>query len=571
MLTTSSPVRVGSGIALGQPVNWSHPLNRGRVAWWLALPGRMSGPTWSNLMGSGHGTLTGGPKWGGTTRPGGYGQVLFDGVDDYADLGVLPLNGDFTVAAWVYAASLNSAGARRVLFGKKGGSNSRQMSLTWATTSKLSIGEEDIAIIATTAADFPLARWAHVAWTHKAGSHNVYIDAAVAATAAYTFVGPYAGPSYLGDASAFTFDGPMDDVTAYARGLSAAEVWSLRDLSRRGYPGVLNRLGPSLVAFPAAGGTDATAGPATATTAWTAVTPSVAAGATIAPATVTAAWTSNVPAVTTGATISPGTVTAAWTVNTPAVTTGTGASAATTTAAAAWAAGVPAVAGDAAAFPASATVAWTALAGAVTAGATTSPSTALAAWAAQDPAVAAGATVATASAGAEWAANSPSFGGVVATSTDPGFSLTGTGWTNAGTAGRGYAGGTFYYSGTADDTATFAVALPSAGTYKVAITYESASFRNQDTGVVVRDGATTLLSTTIDQTVAPDDFVYNGSGFEVLSPSLTFSGVTATVVLTVPTNTFYSIADAVYFESVAAGGFRPAWASHPATIGGGVY
>jgi hypothetical protein len=191
---------------------------------------------------------------------------------------------------------------------------------------------------------------------------------------------------------------------------------------------------------------------------------------------------------------------------------------------------------------------WVAGTPTVTAGAVPGPATAIATWAAQDPAVAAGATVAiAASASAEWAANSPSFGGIVVVpTTDSGYSRTAD-WATQATGG--YQNGPLDYSATLGETATFAAMLPAAGTYKVAITWVEGVNRNPAVGVVVKDGATTVLSTTLDQTVAPGDFTYNGSGFEYLSPALVFSGLSASVVLTVTSGTTYTIADAVYFES----------------------
>jgi len=72
----------------GAPVNWAHPLNRGLAAWWKVLPLRYGGRRWLDLAGTSHGLLTGmgassaTSGWGATTRAGGYGELRFDGVDD---------------------------------------------------------------------------------------------------------------------------------------------------------------------------------------------------------------------------------------------------------------------------------------------------------------------------------------------------------------------------------------------------------------------------------------------------------------------------------------------------------
>ena len=77
-------------IDLAAPVDWTHPLARGLVAWFLAVPGTMGGRTWVNLCRPHQsGTLanvrlpaiaTSG--WAATKRLGGLGELRFDGPDD---------------------------------------------------------------------------------------------------------------------------------------------------------------------------------------------------------------------------------------------------------------------------------------------------------------------------------------------------------------------------------------------------------------------------------------------------------------------------------------------------------
>src|SRR4051812_47331231 len=101
-----------------------HPLNVGRVAWWLAGD---TSPYWgaplyrdivpkSSSGGGNHGTLTGGPAWQGPAgRPGGWGSVSFDGSDDYVDCGTgasLGITGDLTIAGWF----LTVDGSRGAIF-----------------------------------------------------------------------------------------------------------------------------------------------------------------------------------------------------------------------------------------------------------------------------------------------------------------------------------------------------------------------------------------------------------------------------------------------------------------------
>ena len=74
-------------IDLRDPLVREHPLNRGLVAKWLCLPGLDGGNRWFDVCGLNHGTLTnmttaGTSGWGPTTRPGGFGEMRFDGTDD---------------------------------------------------------------------------------------------------------------------------------------------------------------------------------------------------------------------------------------------------------------------------------------------------------------------------------------------------------------------------------------------------------------------------------------------------------------------------------------------------------
>jgi hypothetical protein len=140
---------------------------------------------------------------------------------------------------------------------------------------------------------------------------------------------------------------------------------------------------------------------------------------------------------------------------------------------------------------------------------------------------------------------------IVIPSTDPRYSRAGTGW--ATQVSGGYQGGPFDYSGIADDTATFAFTLPAPGSYRLAIAYVADVNRSPDVGLVVEDGGTPVLTRTLDQTVAPADFAFNGSAFAWLSGPLTFATTSASVTLTVPGGGgAYTIADAAYLADATA-------------------
>lgn len=88
----------------GQPIS-ANPLNRGLVGRWKVVPWYFGGPRLINLAGKDHGTLTAGTAW----RAGGeYGQLFFDGSDDYVDMPSVSVPADFTLSVLVALDSASS-------------------------------------------------------------------------------------------------------------------------------------------------------------------------------------------------------------------------------------------------------------------------------------------------------------------------------------------------------------------------------------------------------------------------------------------------------------------------------
>lgn len=248
-----SPLKIGNGIALGQPVNPAHPLNKRRVAWWLALPGRTSGPKWFDLMGQYHGTLTNGPTWRGTARQGGCGELKDDGSNDYV---TAVHGGAFAPAAWTAAISVrvdgnspnypvfiaNTNGSdRHVTLGLEGSTlNSIWWSLTGAggsATTPISPG-------------LSLGQWYRLVLTFDASFvKRLYINGTQVVTETCSSASTASPTAFFlgGGATGFaTLDGALDNGGFWNRALSATEVVNDYRLGRIGYPGVLNRTGPSV-------------------------------------------------------------------------------------------------------------------------------------------------------------------------------------------------------------------------------------------------------------------------------------------------------------------------------------
>lgn len=231
------------------PLVRDHPLNHGRVGWWLPLPGLEGTPRWYDLCGRWSVTLNNGAAWKATTRPGGWAHVQFDGSDDYADVASFSLGSNsVTVAAWVYLTSW--AGSAMIV-------EKEPVNGDWAllySSSVLRMRGSGTAPEATTTAPSANA-WHRVAGTITGTSAAVYVDGVLGGTSASqattntTDVLNFG--RYSGSGAGFYLPGSLDDVSVWNRVLSAAEVQADYDLSRVGYPGVLWRRRPTLAIFPA--------------------------------------------------------------------------------------------------------------------------------------------------------------------------------------------------------------------------------------------------------------------------------------------------------------------------------
>lgn len=247
-------------ILLTDPVNRHHPLNRGRVAWWLAVPGLDGGRQWFDLMGQAHGTLSNGPTWRSSARPGSWGSLKFDGTDDRIIVsGVSFTSGPITISTWLRCPWQTQR--YRNLFDWGGGGSAGIRLLTtggtangWLTRSIAVVGNgysPGNSPRASAAYGAALAdnSWHHVCVTMTSGGSAIYIDGVALSldlNASGNAVGTLAAQQIsLGSnpADGDYSDGEQDDVSYWSRALSPAEVQASYDLSRRGYPGVLNRLG----------------------------------------------------------------------------------------------------------------------------------------------------------------------------------------------------------------------------------------------------------------------------------------------------------------------------------------
>jgi Concanavalin A-like lectin/glucanases superfamily len=227
-------------------VDRSAPTAQGLVGWWRVLPGLSGAPLWYDLMGRFPATLTNmtttGSGWAPTTRPGGQGEVRFDGVNDYCatatSIALYPAQ--FSLLAWVkrtatgldYQLMIGNGGTLREFRVRSTGA------LAWYFTGT-SYGYDHPAGNAL----IPLNTWTHVAWTYSSGGSalgRAYINCVEDFTDSGGGAGgPFSSnqPVVFGAASSGTtdrFSGVMDDVRVYNRVLAPAELCTVMRQSQRG-------------------------------------------------------------------------------------------------------------------------------------------------------------------------------------------------------------------------------------------------------------------------------------------------------------------------------------------------
>lgn len=250
MLDTQAPV------ILADPVNRPHPLNRGLASWWLTLPGLDGGRQLFDIAGLNHGVLTNGPTWRGTTRPGGFGQLTFDGVNNFVNCGPLSFPGAITVAAWIRP---DNAATATIASNYNAAGNAAQFDLDLNADGSITFLVQSATgqyRIWTTAAGLcPPGEWRHVLAAHDGtlgtGGVRVFVGGVSQSLTVTTggsgsgTVPASAGNTAVGRLGSFDgeyFPGAIDDVRLYRRSLSDTEARALRDESRLGSPGTLNRL-----------------------------------------------------------------------------------------------------------------------------------------------------------------------------------------------------------------------------------------------------------------------------------------------------------------------------------------
>ena len=190
-----------------------------------------SGITWTDLSGNGNnGTLTNGPTYSSANG----GSIVFDGTNDYVNIGVgkgvNQFSGDFAVSVWVMADSTGST------FGNIIGdyyTNSIATTNEWqlmiSNTSQISFYRVGTGSIFNIASGYSANTWINVAVTRIGSTISLYTNSNLIATATNSEIfGTATGNFNIGIDGNNTiepFKGKIATVQIYKnKGLSAAEV-----------------------------------------------------------------------------------------------------------------------------------------------------------------------------------------------------------------------------------------------------------------------------------------------------------------------------------------------------------
>lgn len=251
-----------SPIFLPDPLE-RHQLNEGLVSWWLVLPGLDGGRQWFDLCRQNHGTLTNmttsASGWRGTTRPGGWGAVNLPAAGTaYVNCGddaAFTRPTGFTLSCW-----FNLSSQRHCFLFNKDAPGDREYSFAIYDDFKLygfvidNTAGGFVGRFQSASSALAANRWYHGAMTYDGGttsaSVKLYTDGVQTDLSDYqsgSFTQLRDTSTQLGlgkywHGSGYNFQGDFDDFRIYSHALSAAEVFSLYDASRTGYPGVLRRM-----------------------------------------------------------------------------------------------------------------------------------------------------------------------------------------------------------------------------------------------------------------------------------------------------------------------------------------
>lgn len=265
---TYQRANIGDYVDPNGPIDWSCSVNEGLVSGWLNLPNGQwgGGKTFRDLNRGlqNDGTLnnfsfpnTPTSGWQGPQgRPGGYGSLRFDGLDDAVVVPSLAayLEGpvDYTIAGWLRQTS-NTIGG---IITQADAGNHIIAIYSDGTNADFLTYEGGYAFVGATA-NVSDGAWHHIVGTKTGTTGRVYLDGTLRGTGVVKDVNVGSTTEcHIGmrEGTAYPFPGYLDDLRVYSRTLSAAAVKALYDESRASYPVALRRVRRVAYSLPQVGG-----------------------------------------------------------------------------------------------------------------------------------------------------------------------------------------------------------------------------------------------------------------------------------------------------------------------------
>ena len=188
-----------------------------------------TGTTWTDISGTGNnGTLTNGPTFSNTNG----GNIVFDGVDDYVDLGtgssLVNLTNNITVEAWIKTSFPTS---RLTIYGNGYSGTGMMFGTSANTPGGLEVYYPTIYVAYSTAGVLQSNVWQHVVYTRNGAglnTHTFYINSISQTVTQTANGGDSWGTSgtnrYIGLRSGVMFNGSIEITRVYNRALTATEV-----------------------------------------------------------------------------------------------------------------------------------------------------------------------------------------------------------------------------------------------------------------------------------------------------------------------------------------------------------
>lgn len=236
--------------------NLSHPLNQGRVAWWLTLPHTYGQGRWIDIIGKNQGSMismsnaTNG--WRGANRIGGRGQILFDGSAGYIDtkysFALIAGTKTATVAIWAYT---NTTGVYSAFSDNNNGASSvdaegctifNNAGVFWT---RYTLGGSPITASGGT---WSPKTWYRVVSTYDGAIVRIYANGTQVGSASGSGSIFSSGHSLLlgvrgnygpGGSAPWWWPGYLDDISISNRAWTKQEVLTDYQVSQSQYPGVL--------------------------------------------------------------------------------------------------------------------------------------------------------------------------------------------------------------------------------------------------------------------------------------------------------------------------------------------